>query len=110
MKSIRNKIVILGSDYNGFELKKIIWDELTSMNYIPMDIGSYDTNKVDFTRYINTVNQIISDGDAKHGILISGVMIDIGSDYKNTNVLCLGSWQIPVQKNLKIVKKWLKRK
>ena len=48
MESLKDKIVILGSDHNGIELKKEVKSYLTDEGYHCIDIGSYGTYEGSF--------------------------------------------------------------
>ena len=104
--------IILGSDHNGIELKKIIKEYLLEKKFNPIDIGPFNTNKVDYPDYASQVAKIIASGDADFGILICGTGIGMSivankvagiraalvhnlqtapltKEHNNANILCL---------------------
>lgn len=130
MSSIKEKIVVLGADHNGVELKSAVKDYLSKNGYHCIDIGPYDTqNKVDYVDYAATLAKIIDNDEADRGILICGTGVGMSMvanrfakvraalvhnletaaksrEHNNANVLCLGAWINSPETNLEIVKTW----
>tara|TARA_R110000851_G_scaffold120590_1_gene249077 strand:+ start:1480 stop:2322 length:843 start_codon:yes stop_codon:yes gene_type:complete len=125
--------IILGSDHNGIELKKIIKEYLLEKKFNPIDIGPFNTNKVDYPDYASQVAKIIASGDADFGILICGTGIGMSivankvagiraalvhnlqtapltKEHNNANILCLGAWVVNSEVSLQIVDSWLTAK
>jgi len=125
--------IILGSDHNGIELKKIIKEYLLEKKFNPIDIGPFNTNKVDYPDYASQVAKIIASGDADFGILICGTGIGMSivankvagiraalvhnlqtapltKEHNNANILCLGAWVVSSEVSLQIVDSWLAAK
>ena len=125
--------IILGSDHNGIELKKIIKEYLLEKKFNPIDIGPFNTNKVDYPDYASQVAKIIAYGDANFGILICGTGIGMSivankvagiraalvhnlqttpltKEHNNANILCLGAWVVSSEVSLQIVDSWLTAK
>lgn len=125
--------IILGSDHNGIELKKIIKEYLLEKKFNPIDIGPFNTNKVDYPDYASQVAKIIASGDADFGILICGTGIGMSivankvagiraalvhnlqtapltKEHNNANILCLGAWVVSSEVSLQIVDSWLTAK
>ena len=125
--------IVLGADHNGIELKKIIKEYLLEKKFNPIDIGPFNTNKVDYPDYASQAAQIISNRDAQYGILICGSGIGMSivankvagvraalvhnlqtapltKEHNNANVLCLGAWMVDTDTNLQIVDSWLNAK
>lgn len=131
MPSIKDKIVVLGADHNGVELKEIIKAYLSESGYFCIDIGPYDNQqKVDYVDYAMTLGKIIDNHEANWGILICGTGVGMSMvanrfsnaraslvhnletaaksrEHNNANVLCLGAWINSPEINLEIVKTWL---
>ena len=122
--------IVLGADHNGIELKKIIKEYLLEKYYDPIDIGPFNTNKVDYPDYASQAAQIVANGDAQYGILICGSGIGMSivankvagvraalvhnlqtapltKEHNNANMLCLGAWMVDTDTNLQIVDSWL---
>ena len=131
MPSIKDKIIVLGADHNGVELKEIIKAYLTKSGYSCIDIGPYDNRqKVDYVDYAMTLGKIIDSREANLGILICGTGVGMSMvanrfsnvraslvhnletavksrEHNNANVLCLGAWINSSELNLEITKAWL---
>ena len=131
MPFIKDKIVVLGADHNGVELKATIKAHLSENGYSCIDIGPYDTqSKVDYVDYAMTLGKIIDSGEAGWGILICGTGVGMSMvanrftnvraslvhnletaaksrEHNNANILCLGAWINSPELNLEIVKTWL---
>lgn len=124
------KIVVLGGDHNGVELKAAAKKFLRELGYHPIDIGPYGSEKVDYVDYAKTVGEIVNAGEARWGILICGTGVGVSivanrfpgvraalvhnpevaqksREHNDANVLCLGSWINSSETNLTIVKDWL---
>ena len=125
--------IVLGADHNGIELKKIIKEYLLEKKFNPIDIGPFNTNKVDYPDYASQAAQIVVNKDAQFGILICGSGIGMSivankvagiraalvhnlktapltKEHNNANILCLGAWVVDHSTSLQIVDSWLNAK
>ena len=125
--------IVLGADHNGIELKKIIKEYLLEKKFNPIDIGPFNTNKVDYPDYASQAAQIVANKDAQFGILICGSGIGMSivankvagiraalvhnlqtapltKEHNNANILCLGAWVVNSETSLQIVESWLEAK
>ena len=125
--------IVLGADHNGIELKKIIKEYLLEKKFNPIDIGPFNTNKVDYPDYASQAAQIVANKDAQFGILICGSGIGMSivankvagiraalvhnlktapltKEHNNANILCLGAWVVDHSTSLQIVDSWLNAK
>lgn len=126
----KNKIVVLGSDHNGVELKQAIKDYLNPLDYECIDLGVFDNKKkADYVDYALTVGKIIDNHEAGWGILICGMGLGMSMaanrfpnvraavvhnldaahqarKSQDANVLCLGAWANSLEANMEIVKIW----
>lgn len=103
--------VAIGADHGGFALKEYI-KTIPVCEWI--DVGTYDTNNVDYPDYAKSVAEAILNNDAKYGILIckSGIGVSISANrfkgiyaalcfnqlmaksarsHNNANILCLAA-------------------
>jgi len=124
------KIVALGADHGGFELKGILKTEIESLGFVIMDVGTNSKEPVDYPDFAHSVAQMVGTGRAWRGIMIDGAGIgscivankvpgvragmayDISSasnsrEHNDTNVLTLGAGLIGVNLAKQIVKIWL---
>jgi len=62
----------LGSDHAGFDLKNVVAADLRNGGYEVVDVGTYNTDPVDYPDYAEAVGAAVLDGRAERGILICG--------------------------------------
>lgn len=124
------KVVAIGADHGGYELKEAIKPELKTLGYDVTDVGTNSKDAVDYPDFAHAVAQAVSSGNAWRGIMIDGAGIgscivankvpgvragmayDISSannsrEHNDTNVLTLGAGLIGVNLAKQIVKTWL---
>ncbi len=130
-----NKIILLGSDHNGFYVKNAIVHFLKNNGFIPIDIGPHslgvgEHDKVDYVDFAKSVAEIVNKEQVKKAILICGTgqgMAIVANKYNNvraalahnvefakksrehndSNILCLSSWENSIDLNIEIAKNWL---
>jgi RpiB/LacA/LacB family sugar-phosphate isomerase len=64
--------IVIGSDHAGFELKKVVSRLLEEANLEVMDVGSYNTDPVDYPDYAEAIGLAILEGRADRGVIICG--------------------------------------
>jgi RpiB/LacA/LacB family sugar-phosphate isomerase len=65
--------IVIGSDHAGFEMKKTVVRRLLKDGELEVvDVGSYNTDPVDYPDYAEAVGLAIREGRAERGILICG--------------------------------------
>jgi ribose 5-phosphate isomerase B len=124
------KVVAIGADHGGFELKEILKTTLNELGYDAKDVGAYNKGAVDYPDFAHEVARLVSVGKAWRGIMIDGAGIgscivankvpgiragmayDYSSavnsrEHNDTNVLTLGAGMIGVNLAKLIVKTWL---
>ena len=124
------KVVAIGADHGGFELKEILKSTLNELGYDVRDVGAYNKGAVDYPDFAHEVARLVSIGKAWRGIMIDGAGIgscivankvpgiragmayDYSSavnsrEHNDTNVLTLGAGMIGVNLAKLIVKTWL---
>lgn len=124
------KIVVLGADHGGFELKEVLKAEISALGFVLMDVGTTSKEPVDYPDFAHAVAQSVSTGRAWRGIMIDGAGIgscivankvpgvragmayDVSSasnsrEHNDTNVLTLGAGMIGINLAKQIVKVWL---
>ena len=69
------KVVAIGSDHGGFELKEILKTTLTDLGYDVRDAGAYNKGSVDYPDFAHEVARLVSAGKAWRGIMIDGAGI-----------------------------------
>src|SRR5512143_2541734 len=129
-KTSGRKVVAIGADHGGFELKEALKPELNALGFEVSDVGTNSKNAVDYPDFALAVAQTVSSGKAWRGIMIDGAGIgscivankvpgvragmayDYSSavnsrEHNDTNVLTLGAGLIGVNLAKQIVKTWL---
>jgi ribose 5-phosphate isomerase B len=124
------KVVALGSDHGGFDLRNILKTYLEELGYDIRDVGAYNKDPVDYPDFAHEVARQVSNGTAWRGIMIDGAGIgscivankvpgiragmafDYSSainsrEHNDTNVLTLGAGLIGTNLAKQIVKVWL---
>ena len=119
--SSAGKVVALGADHGGFEMKEMLKIK---------DVGTNSKDAGDYPDFANEVAQLVSTGKAWRGIMIDGAGIgscivankvpgvragmayDLSSasnsrEHNDTNVLTLGAGLIGLNLARQIVKTWL---
>lgn len=71
------KMIAVGSDHAGFELKQIVMAHLKERGEEFKDYGTYTKDSCDYPDYAEAVSQAIIAGEADKGILICGTGIGI---------------------------------
>jgi ribose 5-phosphate isomerase B len=67
--------VAVGSDHGGFALKTEVLAQLRELGYRPLDLGTRDTNSVDYPDYARAVAEAVARGQCDFGIVIDGAGI-----------------------------------
>jgi len=124
------KVVALGADHGGVELKEALKAEITTLGFDISDMGTNSKDAVDYPDFAHAVAQAVGSGKAWRGIMIDGAGIgscivankvpgvragmayDYSSavnsrEHNDTNVLTLGAGLIGVNLAKQIVKTWL---
>lgn len=65
--------IVVGSDHAGFEMKKTVVRRLLEEGDLEVaDIGSYNTDPVDYPDYAEAVGLAVLEGRAERGVIICG--------------------------------------
>jgi ribose 5-phosphate isomerase B len=124
------KVVAIGADHGGYELKEALKSEITTLGFDISDVGTNSKDAVDYPDFAHAVAQAVGSGKAWRGIMIDGAGIgscfvankvpgvragmayDYSSavnsrEHNDTNVLTLGAGLIGANLAKQIVKTWL---
>lgn len=124
------KIVALGADHGGYELKEILKKDIAALGYQVLDVGTHSKEAVDYPDLAHDVARAVAGGRAWRGIVIDGAGIGScivankvpgvraglaydyasavnGREHNDTNVLTLGAGLIGVNLAKQIVTAWL---
>lgn len=124
------KIVALGADHGGYELKEMLKAYVANLGYAVADCGTDSGESVDYPDYAFAAARLVAQGEAWRAILVDGA--GIGScmaankipgiraamcydeatavnsrEHNHANVLTLGAGLIGAQLARQIVKTWL---
>ena len=69
--------IVLGADHGGFELKEVLKKHLADKGYDLCDVGTYDTNSVDYPDIAKAAAEKITSGEYDWGVLVCGTGIGI---------------------------------
>jgi len=64
--------IVIGADHAGFALKQNLGDYLRELGHDVTDVGTMNTDPVDYTDYAEAVGKLILGGGAERGVLICG--------------------------------------
>ena len=124
------RIVAIGADHGGFELKEILKKDLVEGGFELIDVGTTSKEAVDYPDYAHEVARLVASGKAWRGVMIDGAGIgscmvankvtgvraamayDYSSasnsrEHNDANVLTLGAGLIGVALAKQILKVWL---
>ena len=124
------KIIVLGADHAGYEIKEFIKEQLTNLGYALEDIGTDSTKSVDYPDFAEKLGLRVAKNPAKKGILTCGTGIGasiaankipgikaalvhdereaiLSIEHNNANVLVLGGRPFDKKKVKKILLAWL---
>jgi ribose 5-phosphate isomerase B len=124
------KIIAIGADHGGFELKEALKKDLAEMGYSVQDVGTTGKEAVDYPDFALEVAKLVAGGKAWRGVMIDGAGIgscmaankvpgvrasmayDISTasnarEHNDANVLTLGAGLIGTNLAKQILKTWL---
>lgn len=128
---MQKKVIHLGADHAGFELKEYIKNYLKKKGHEVYDEGAHTLDKADdYPDYAKKVAQEVADNADTKGILccgsaqgmciaankVQGVRAVAPANLKeaqltrthnNANVLCLAGWSLSKKKAIKLIEAWL---
>lgn len=123
-------MLVLGSDHGGLDLKAEVQKFLRQRGIEAKDLGTGQSDSVDYPDFAEKVAMAVSDGQAEGGILICGTgigmsitankfpgvraalvtdeyMARMAKEHNNANVLVLGGRVLSCEKALCLVQVWL---
>lgn len=129
-KPAAGKVVALGADHGGYEMKELLKKDVAALGYEVLDLGTNSKEAVDYPDFAHDVARAVSQGRAWRGIIIDGAGIgscivankvpgvragmayDYASavnsrEHNDTNVLTLGAGLIGANLAKQIVTVWL---
>ena len=64
--------IVLGADHAGYVLKSELADHLRQLDHAVVDVGTHDTEAVDYPDFAEAVGLAVLDGKGERGILVCG--------------------------------------
>ena len=128
--SNRGRVIALGADHGGYELKEQLKSYLRDWGYTVLDLGTDSTTAVDYPDFAEAVANTVARGDAWRGIVIdsAGIGSSIAAnkvpgvraalcydratarnsrEHNDANLLSLGARMIAAETAREIVAAWL---
>ena len=68
----RDKVLVIGADHGGFEMKEFLRKKLTEAGYEIKDFGTNSEESVDYPDIIHPLASAINKGDFERGIILCG--------------------------------------
>lgn len=124
-------IIVLASDHNGVERKRLLKQHLTSQGYSCIDLGPHTSDySVDYVDYADQLSTIVSEKESPRGILICGTGVGMSivanrhsgvravlahnlttavksREHNDSNVLCLGAWISSQEETNEMTMDWI---
>lgn len=69
--------IVIASDHAGVELKSMMSDDLKRMGFMVRDLGTSNTDSVDYPDFGHAVGKAVEGREAKAGVVICGTGIGI---------------------------------
>ena len=73
--AVGRKVVAIGADHGGFELKEVLKADLAKMGYEVIDVGTHSKDAVDYPDFAYAVARAVADGACELGIVLDGAGI-----------------------------------
>lgn len=122
--------VAVGGDHGGLEAKEAVADYLKSLGYRITDVGTFNTERVDYPDYAVKVARKVASGECERGIMIDGAgigssmvcnkvrgiraalcynikTVENSREHNNANVLCIGGPLHTVEEIREMARVWL---
>jgi ribose 5-phosphate isomerase B len=122
--------IAVGADHAGFALKQHLADHLRAAGYEVIDLGTHDTERVDYPDFGEAVGRAVVGGEADLGLCVCGSGIGIAMaankvagvraatvhdatsarlarEHNDANVICLGERFLGVQVAEDALDAWL---
>lgn len=71
----QQRLIALGADHGGYEMKEQLKQLLTELGYKQRDFGTFSTAAVDYPDFAHAVARAVADGQCDLGIIVDGAGI-----------------------------------
>jgi ribose 5-phosphate isomerase B len=84
--------LVIGSDHAGWALKGGVIAHIKSLGHEVIDVGSHDSEPVDFPDIARALTVQVLSGQAQRGIMVCGTGVgDQSVEHDDVNVMCIGA-------------------
>ena len=66
------EVIPIGADHAGYQLKERLVEQLRSLGYQPLDLGTHSPESTDYPDYAHEVAAKVEHRDAARGVLLCG--------------------------------------
>jgi ribose 5-phosphate isomerase B len=124
------EVIPIGSDHAGFQLKERLVEELRSMGYAPLDLGTHSPESTDYPDYAHSVAAKVEHREAGRGVLLCGTglgmsytanrhpgvraavawspeVAKLAREHNDANILILPARFVSEEEGIEILKAWL---
>ena len=70
-----DETIVVAADHAGFDLKEVIKAELEALGFAIDDLGTHDTESVDYPDFADALAGAVLNGGARRGVLLCGTGI-----------------------------------
>lgn len=124
------EVIPIASDHAGVALKERLKRELSSLGFVPLDLGTDSAASVDYPDYAHPVASKVEHGEAARGVLLCGTglgmsyaanrhhgvraavawtpeIASLSREHNDANVLVLPARFVSEDEGVTILRKWL---
>lgn len=124
------EVIPIGADHAGFALKERLKQELRSLGFEPLDLGTHSADSTDYPDYAHPVAGQVERGEVKRGVLLCGTGLGmayaanrhhgvraavawtpdvarLARAHNDANILVLPARFVSEQEGLEILRAWL---
>ena len=124
------EVIPIGSDHAGFQLKERLVEELRSMGYQPLDLGTHSPESTDYPDFAHSVAAKVEHREAGRGVLLCGTglgmsytanrhpgvraavawspeVAKLAREHNDANILILPARFVSEEEGIEILKAWL---
>lgn len=124
------EVIPIGADHAGFALKERLKQELRSLGFEPLDLGTTSADSTDYPDYAHPVAEQVERGEVRRGVLLCGTGLGmacaanrhhgvraavawtpevarLARAHNDANILVLPARFVTEQQGLEILRAWL---
>jgi ribose 5-phosphate isomerase B len=125
-----SEVIPIGSDHAGYQLKERLVEELRSLGYEPLDLGTHSPESTDYPEYAHKVASEVEQHQAMRGVLLCGSglgmsyaanrhkgvraavawspeIAKLAREHNDANVLILPARYVSEDEGVEILRTWL---